>query len=157
MKVYIEAFYADATQILGNGDGQGPITAANYKRTNAYKNVLAGKVSKRPKSYRVVTTDDRVLETFDNPSYLQRYTMLEMVAEYGVWACRAGFAAWSRQEGRPNMAAPGFAAWSRAMDRPHMAETSVTRGTVDSESEAPGKRVETLCKAIATRARLRRP
>ncbi len=70
MKVYVEAFYSDATQMLGNGDGQGPITAANYQRTTHYKNVRAGKVSKRPKSYRVVTEDNRVLETFDNPSYV---------------------------------------------------------------------------------------
>lgn len=70
MKVYIEAFWPDATQMLGNGDGQGPITAANYKRTQHYKLARAGKISKRPKSYRVVTPAGAVLETFDNPSYL---------------------------------------------------------------------------------------
>lgn len=72
MKVWIEAFWSDATQMLGNGDGQGPITAANYKRTQHYKNVRAGEVSKRPAMYRVVTDDGKVLELFDNPSYLAR-------------------------------------------------------------------------------------
>lgn len=72
MKVWIEAFHPDATQILGNGDGQGPITAANYKRTQHYKNVRAGKVSRRPAMYRVVTDNGEVLEMFVNPSYLAR-------------------------------------------------------------------------------------
>lgn len=37
MRIYIEAYYADGSQILGNCDGQACITAKRYKRTNAYK------------------------------------------------------------------------------------------------------------------------
>lgn len=71
MKVWIEALRADGSQILGNGDGQGPITAANYRRTTHYKTAKAGRISKRPASYQVV--QDRsglILETFPNPEYI---------------------------------------------------------------------------------------
>lgn len=69
MKVYVEALWPDGTQMLGNGDGQGPIDARDYRRTLAYKNVRSGSVSRRPATYRIVTPDNRVLETFANPSH----------------------------------------------------------------------------------------
>lgn len=37
MRVYIECYYADDKQILGNLDGQAVIDAIDYRRTNAYK------------------------------------------------------------------------------------------------------------------------
>lgn len=37
---YIECYYIDGSQILGNGDGQAVIRTPNYRRTYAYKNML---------------------------------------------------------------------------------------------------------------------
>ena len=68
MKLYIECFHADGSQILGNCDGQAVIHAQNYRRTNAYKNLA--KIVGNPKWMkgkvafaRVVTPDGRILET----------------------------------------------------------------------------------------------
>ncbi len=40
MKTYIECYYEDGKQILGNGDGQAVITAKLYRRTNSYKRIV---------------------------------------------------------------------------------------------------------------------
>ena len=72
MKVWVHAFYADGSQMLGNGDGQGPITtpSGRYKRTAHYERVRAGKVSKRPAFYIIVDDNGKLLEVFDNPSHV---------------------------------------------------------------------------------------
>ena len=68
MKLYIECFRADGSQILGNLDGQAVIRTQNYRRTHAYKRLaeivgnpkwMQGKVA----FARVVTADGRILET----------------------------------------------------------------------------------------------
>jgi hypothetical protein len=68
MKLYIECFRADGSQILGNLDGQAVLHAVNYKRTNAYK--LLAKIVGNPKWMngkvafaQVVTPGGTVLET----------------------------------------------------------------------------------------------
>lgn len=67
MKVYIQCFYADGKQILGNLDGQGIITAKYYRRTLKYKNLqnivrnpkwMGGKVAEA----RIVTESGVLLE-----------------------------------------------------------------------------------------------
>jgi hypothetical protein len=67
VKYYIECFYKDGTQILGNLDGQAVLCCKQYKRTLAYKrlakivknpNWMNGKVNEA----RVVTEDGKVLE-----------------------------------------------------------------------------------------------
>jgi hypothetical protein len=66
-KVYLEAYRADGTQILGNMDGQAVIRARRYERTLAYKNAVlrvanyhqrGGRVA----SYKVVDEAGRLLE-----------------------------------------------------------------------------------------------
>lgn len=61
MKVYIEAFRADGSEILGNLDGQTNIVARNYKRTHAYKYAKLG-LGLHVASYRVVNAYGQVLE-----------------------------------------------------------------------------------------------
>jgi hypothetical protein len=64
MKVYVEAFYPDGSQILGNLDGQAVIRAKNYRRTQAYKRLRSILYnSTRVASFRIVAEDGRVLET----------------------------------------------------------------------------------------------
>ncbi len=65
MKVYIEAFRADGSQILGNLDGQAAIVARDYKQTHAYKYAKLGLI-KRVAKYRVIDTSGRVLEEWAN-------------------------------------------------------------------------------------------
>lgn len=69
MKIYIECYRADDSQILGNLDGQAVIRTPNYKRTKAYK--LLRFIVGNPKwlnakvAYaKIVREDGRVLETF---------------------------------------------------------------------------------------------
>ena len=73
MKLYIECFRADGSQILGNLDGQAVIWVsqyrpAYYKRTNAYKNIkdivgnpkwMDGKVHEA----RIIDENGKVVET----------------------------------------------------------------------------------------------
>jgi hypothetical protein len=68
MKVYIECYRADGSQILGNLDGQAVLHARNYKRTSAYKRLA--KIVKNPKwmngkvdHAKIVTPLGTVLET----------------------------------------------------------------------------------------------
>lgn len=68
MKYYIECFYADGGQILGNLDGQAVINCTRYQSTNAYKRVKS--IVGNPKhmcgmvaSARVVNVSGRVMET----------------------------------------------------------------------------------------------
>ncbi len=75
-KFYIEAYYPDGTQILGNLDGQTVIHASDYRRTNHYKN-LKGKLSAgikftRAKFFRVVDARNHIIEQFDNINYRPR-------------------------------------------------------------------------------------
>jgi len=70
MKYYIEAYYDDGSQILGNGDGQ----AHNYRRTLAYKNVIYAAYTGRYPSvayWRVVTESGRVVDTIRRPKRIQ--------------------------------------------------------------------------------------
>lgn len=64
-RVWVEAFYSDETQILGNGDGQAMIDAKNYKRTNSYKDLKIG-YYKRPAYWRIVNDKGDRLETVYN-------------------------------------------------------------------------------------------
>ncbi len=72
MKLYIECFYEDGSQILGNGDGQAVMwNVRDYKRTNAYKwikRVVAEKLRKTIFA-KVVTESGRVLETIKPASF----------------------------------------------------------------------------------------
>jgi hypothetical protein len=70
MKLFIECFRADGSQILGNLDGQAVIHTVNYRRTTAYKRIkqivknsnhMGGKVH----SAKIVTEQGTVLETVD--------------------------------------------------------------------------------------------
>ena len=94
MKVYIECYHADGSQILGNLDGQAVITAKNYKRTKAYKHLA--KVVGNPKWMnakvafaKVVAESGRVLETvypvreFERAA-LAKMTDNELVAYWNV-------------------------------------------------------------------------
>lgn len=68
MKLYIECYYADGSQILGNLDGQAVLRRRNYKSEAAYQN-LAGIVGNpnwmngKVAFAKIVTEDGRVLET----------------------------------------------------------------------------------------------
>lgn len=67
MKVYIEAYYSDDTQKLGNLDGQGIIHAKNYKRTLHYRMLPNfATLGNSVKYYKIVTEDGDVLETIQN-------------------------------------------------------------------------------------------
>ena len=66
MRLYIECFYADGSQILGNGEGQaslGEIT--DYKKTDAYKLIkrIVGKPGWKVVTAKVVDQNGKVLET----------------------------------------------------------------------------------------------
>jgi hypothetical protein len=77
MKYYIEAFYADGSQILGNLDGQTVIVAKRYTQTLVYKNVIAAAFTGRhPKVayWRVVTESGKVLETIRRPTAQAKLT-----------------------------------------------------------------------------------
>ncbi len=68
MKYYIECFYADGGQILGNLDGQAVMNCTRYQSTKAYKRIKS--IVGNPKhmggmvaSARVVTELGHVMET----------------------------------------------------------------------------------------------
>ena len=62
-KVYIEAYHADDTPILGNLDGQGIIYAANYKCTNHYKSLKIRKFAARVAYHAVIDAiSNRIIE-----------------------------------------------------------------------------------------------
>ena len=68
MKYYIECFYSDGGQILGNLDGQAVLNCKKYKCTKAYKRIKS--IVGNPKhmngmvaSARVVTEYGHVMET----------------------------------------------------------------------------------------------
>lgn len=67
--VYVEAFYADGSQILGNGEGQGPIKAKLYRRTDFYYRMKYQGIGQRVHHWLVKDEGGRVLETIENPSY----------------------------------------------------------------------------------------
>lgn len=66
-KYYLEAYYSDGRQILGNGDGQMVLRCRNYRRTKYYKyikdRVARGRQPKRVSYYKIVADNGRVLET----------------------------------------------------------------------------------------------
>lgn len=71
MRLYVEAYWPDDSQMLGNCDGQTVITAVQYKRTQYYKQLrgagLAGWPKwSRPKFWRIVTESGQILETINN-------------------------------------------------------------------------------------------
>lgn len=71
MKIYIEAYRSDGTQILGNLDGQGVLHAKQYKRTNHYKHLHGAALPNwpkwtRPSKWHIVTEDGTILETIRN-------------------------------------------------------------------------------------------
>jgi len=71
MKLYIEAYWPDDSPMLGNGDGQGVIHAAQYKRTNHYKQLRGAGLPgwpkwSRVKFWRIVTESGKILETINN-------------------------------------------------------------------------------------------
>lgn len=70
MKVYIEAYYLDGTRKLGNLDGQGVITAKNYRRTKHYKMLSTfPTLNSCIAFYTVVSTDGKALETIQNETF----------------------------------------------------------------------------------------
>ena len=71
IKVYIEAYDKNQSQILGNMDGQGVIRAKMYKRTNHYKGLSSHKTLDNIVSfYRVVNENGDTLETVINNTCL---------------------------------------------------------------------------------------
>lgn len=75
MKYYIEAYYKDGTQILGNMDGQTVLNCVNplktdwvkrLKTTGRYKDHV---ISRKPYSFKLVTNDNKVLSSWINPNY----------------------------------------------------------------------------------------
>lgn len=82
MKVYVEAFYEDGTRKLGNLDGQGVITAKDYRKTNMYKALKRGRyphpdftngrvVSTAVHHWVLVSPNGVNLETIYNPCYVK--------------------------------------------------------------------------------------
>ena len=70
MKIYIEAYYKDDTQKLGNLDGQGIIRAKNYKRTNHYKMLSSfPTLNNCVKYYKLVTEYGLTLEIVQNKTF----------------------------------------------------------------------------------------
>lgn len=70
MKYYVEAYYEDGAQILGNCDRQGVIYAKQYKRTDHYKSLKHG--SSRVHSYKILTPNNQVIEVIKNLNYKDR-------------------------------------------------------------------------------------
>lgn len=69
MKYYIECYYDDGTQILGNLCGQGVIHAKDYKRTNQYKRIVhivkSNPTKTRVAFAKIVTETGQVVEIID--------------------------------------------------------------------------------------------
>lgn len=70
MKLYIECFLADGTQILGNLDGQAVLDCRNYERTSAYRRLR--QIVKNPKwmggkvdHAKIVEPSGKILEVVD--------------------------------------------------------------------------------------------
>lgn len=63
MRIYVEAYRGDGSQILGNGDGQTIYRdLKDYRRTKHYQALVRG-FWKRPAYWRIVTDRDVLLET----------------------------------------------------------------------------------------------
>jgi hypothetical protein len=66
-KYYVEAYYEDGGQILGNCDGQAVLRCRNFRRTKYYKylrdKVSRGAQPKRVSYYKIVAENGNVLET----------------------------------------------------------------------------------------------
>jgi len=71
MKYYIEAYYADGSQILGNMDGQGVLHCRQYRRTDHYKFLKNG-LRKCPvvAYWKIVTDSGRELEILNNKNFV---------------------------------------------------------------------------------------
>lgn len=70
MRTYIEAYFADNSQKLGNLDGQACLDVRDYKRTNLYKALKNGTFRRAPRvAYWKVVQGDAVLETISNPHH----------------------------------------------------------------------------------------
>ena len=63
VKVWVEAYWADGMQMLGNGDGQGSMPAYSYKRTRYYKQLKAHTIPTRAAYWKIVTEQGLPLET----------------------------------------------------------------------------------------------
>ena len=63
MLYYIECFYADGTQILGNGCGQATMRCKNFRHTRAYRDMCAVMAKKRVWPYEHVASARVVDET----------------------------------------------------------------------------------------------
>lgn len=70
MKIYIEAFYADGTQKLGNLDGQAVIRVPNWRRTAAYRHLFDPLRPRYPAVHHwKVVSGGTVLARIPNPEY----------------------------------------------------------------------------------------
>lgn len=73
MRVWVEAYGADGRQLLGNGEGQGPIHAKKYRRTDHYKNLVGWlRTNRYPRVFTYHIRDDHnlVLETLRRDDYV---------------------------------------------------------------------------------------
>lgn len=66
-KLYIEAYYSNGGQKLGNLDGQGILRAKLYKRTKHYKMLSTfPTINNSVAYYKIVTEDGRCIEVVYN-------------------------------------------------------------------------------------------
>ncbi len=66
MKYYVEAYYEDGGQILGNLDGQAVLRCRNPRRTKHYRHlqdVIAQGKHPKVSYYRIVDEHNRLFET----------------------------------------------------------------------------------------------
>ena len=66
MRHYIEAYYADGRQILGNMDGQNVIHCKNPKLSHAWKRCLVGIIGSKAHTFKLVSHSNEVIATVEN-------------------------------------------------------------------------------------------
>lgn len=74
-KLYIEAYYSEDSQILGNLDGQSVLHARAFERTKLVRALRRGRfengriVSRSARFWQVITEGGTVLARIPNPEY----------------------------------------------------------------------------------------
>lgn len=67
MRYYVEAYYEDGREILGNMDGQASIKCRNIRRTKHYRHLrdVIASSNRHPKVayYKIVDANGHILET----------------------------------------------------------------------------------------------
>ena len=77
-KLYIEAYYENGGQKLGNLDGQGVLRAKFYKRTKHYKALRTfPTLNNCTAFYKIVTEDGRLVEIVKNRTFQETGLLVE--------------------------------------------------------------------------------